>query len=262
MISETNKIILSPNSPRFSNGFIKLMSAHAYQSSLPKIIHINGENASGKSTLLREFIRYHTPLSSFPIYIADNEGGLSPSNLRKLFPTKTLELNKIYYFPCRTIHDLNQLLDSISLGPNNRSYGPILIINSFSRMLKATIGMIDNYSDYIHALHAICDHLLPKLSNLAIRKKILIILVHHVSFNRDYQATTPYFANLMNLLQGSWITLETTNLSPKKSIRTITFSNVLEEKINGKIKLRRTYHKRQYILSQGRFFIFNTEYSA
>ncbi len=255
MILEQTPTPESQNNIRFSNGFIKLMAAHAYHGSLPRIIHINGENASGKSTLLREFIRYYAPKTTQRIFIADNEGGLSSSHLRKMFSADSQILDRIYHFNSQTIKELLQLIDSLPLTSSPGANKPVLIVNSFSRLLKSTIGGGENYTDYIHSLHTFSDRLFPKLSDLAAKGNFLILLVHHVSFSPNYDSTIPYFADFMNLLQGSWISLKTTPVSRDQISRQITFSNIIQEEVKGKTRLRHISESRQYNLSHGRFLI-------
>ena len=231
------------------------MSAHTYQGELPKIIHINGENASGKSTLLREFIRYHMPISSQPIFIADNEGGLSPSILQNIFTSNHSLLERLYHFTCHSIQDLFQLLESLPMKRSSIKESPILIINSFSRILKSSLGSVTNYTDYIHAVHTFSDRLFPKLSKLSVKGNYLIILVHHITFNPVYNSEVPYYSDIIRMLQGSWISLKSMQNSPETWIREITFSNIIKNTSQGKSHLHRISKSRRYILNQGRFLI-------
>ncbi|UYP48495.1 hypothetical protein NEF87_004780 [Candidatus Lokiarchaeum ossiferum] len=255
MISKSTALNKPLKNPSYTNGFIKLMSAHSYREELPSIIHINGENASGKSTLLREFIRYHLPISTQPIYIADNEGGLSPSILQNMFSSKNSLLERMYHFSCQSVQDLFQLIESLPMNKNVKKERPILIINSFSRILKSTIGSVSNYADYIHAVHTFSDILFPKISTLTTKGNFLIILIHHITFNPIYNSEVPYYADFIQMLQGSWISLKSTQYSPEKWIREITFSNIIKRTSKGKSQLQRVSKSRRYILDQGRFLI-------
>jgi hypothetical protein len=225
-----------------------------YFSQKNRFLHLAGPNLSGKSTIIKDFIKHDIKESSRRYFIIDSEHKFSKRNYMNEFSIENQDrifVNNSQNF--KKISDTLKLLrqDVYPLEPND-----ILIIDSISNILKREMGNSEDYYDHMKALKYISEKIVPDMIDLAINKKLFIILSHHVTYHPGYNSNIPYYFDLMMSIAGMWIYLHRTTTGVKD--KTFQYDNFLtlsftfsKEKTNllvSETNLRQTY---QYLLKDG-----------
>ena len=249
-----------PKKKDVTDDFFSLISR--YFSSKNRILHVSGPNMSGKSTLIKEFIKHDIRDSSRKYFLIDSEKKFSKRNYmnefstgdqRRIFVNNSDNFDKII----KTLESLKK--DIFPLDPND-----ILIIDSFSNILKTEIVNSDDYLDTMKALKIFSEKIIPGMIDLVVDKKLYVILSHHVTFNPEYQSNIPYYFDLMMTIAGMWIYLSRTAKDVKD--KTFLYDNFLTisftfTKENSELKISQTNIRQTYgyTLKKGKVRVFMEE---
>ena len=179
-----------------------------YFSSKNKFLHLSGPNLSGKSTIIKEFIKHDIKQSKRRYFIIDSEKKFSKRNYMDEF--SQIDQSRIFVNNSDNFNKTTETLkllkkDIYPLGPKD-----ILIIDSFSNILKTEMGNCMDYYDNMKALNYISEKIVPDLIDLVVDKKIYVILSHHVTYHPGYNTNIPYYFDLMMTIAGMWIYLHQT----------------------------------------------------
>ncbi len=76
----------------------------------------------------------------------------------------------------------------------------ILILNSFSNILKTEMRNSLDYFDYVKVFNKISNEKVPNLIDLVVEKKLFVIHSHHKRYNPGYNSNIPYYFDvIMNI---------------------------------------------------------------
>nr|WP_147664651.1 ATP-binding protein [Candidatus Prometheoarchaeum syntrophicum]QEE17766.1 hypothetical protein DSAG12_03604 [Candidatus Prometheoarchaeum syntrophicum] len=235
-----------------------------YFSPKNRFLHLAGPNLSGKSTIIKEFIKHDIRKSSRKYFIIDSEQKFSKRNYMEEFSTG--DQARIYV---NHSNSLQKIRDTIRLLQTNLyplEPQDIVIIDSFSNILKREMGNGMDYYDNMKALNYLSEKIIPDLIDLVVDKKLYVILSHHVTYHPGYNTNIPYYFDLMMTIAGMWIYLHQTPKGVKdKSFQydnfltlSFTFSKKKQNSLISETNLRQTY---QYLLKDGKVKMFMGEFT-
>ncbi|MBA7584690.1 hypothetical protein ES708_26647 [subsurface metagenome] len=230
-----------------------------YYSPKNRFLHLSGPNLSGKSTIIKEFIKHDIKESKRRYFIIDSEKKFSKRNYMDEFSTGDRDrifVNNSDNFK-KTFETLNLLKKNVyPLEPKD-----ILIIDSFSNILKTEMGNCMDYFDNMKVLNYISQKIVPAMIDLVVDKKLFVILSHHVTYHPGYNSNIPYYFDLMMTIAGMWIYLyqttrgvkDKTFLYDKFLTLSFTFSKENSKLRVSQTNIRQTY---QYALKDGKVRVF------
>lgn len=258
--TQASKIKEVPKKEDITGDFFSLIAR--YFSPKNRFLHLSGANMSGKSTIIKEFIKHDIKQSRRKYFIIDSEKKFSKRNYMDEFSTGDRDrifVNNSDNFS-KTFETLNLLKKKVyPLDPKD-----ILIIDSFSNILKTEMGNCMDYFDNMKALNYMSEKIVPGLIDLVVEKKLYVILSHHVTYHPGYNSNIPYYFDLMMTIAGMWIYLHQTTkgvkdktfLYDKFLTLSFTFSNKNNELRVSETNIRQTY---QYDLKDGKVNVFMGE---
>ena len=230
-----------------------------YFSPKNRFLHLSGPNMSGKSTIIKEFIKHDIKTSKRKYFIIDSEKKFSKRNYMEEFSTgdhDRIFVNNSGNFD-KTMETLKLLQNDIyPLDPKD-----ILIIDSFSNILKTEMGNCMDYFDNMKVLNYMSEKIVPAMIDLVVDKKLYVILSHHVTYHPGYNSNIPYYFDLMLTIAGMWIYLHQTTTGVKNKTfqydkfltLSFTFSKKNSDLKISETNIRQTY---QYELEKGKVKVF------
>ncbi len=249
-----------PKKPDITDDFFSLITR--YFSPKNRFLHLSGPNMLGKSTIIKEFIKHDIKKSKRKYFIIDSEKKFSKRNYMSEFSNgdhDRIFVNNSGNFD-KTMETLKLLQkDVYPLDPQD-----ILIIDSFSNILKTEMGGCIDYYDDIKALNYMSDKIVPTLIDLVVDKKLYVILSHHVTYHPGYNSNIPYYFDLMMIIAGMWIYLyqttkgvkDKTFLYDKFLTLSFTFTKKNSDLKISQTNIRQTY---QYETNDGKIKVFMEE---
>ncbi len=164
------------------------------------VVHISGENAVGKTTLLLRLLNHTLNIDpSTHIYLFDTEGKFTQSRLKILKPHQ----DRIFRRSIATYDHLKHALKKMTV--ENKIYpGSYLVIHSISTLLRHALSLSDGYLQSVDSYQMFSNEILPSLISTALKIKCHLIITHHVVWDPNYAETRPAFFDLMQNLQGMW----------------------------------------------------------
>ena len=239
-----------------TDDFFSLISR--YFSSKNRFLHLSGPNLSGKSTIIKEFIKNDIKESSRKYFIIDSEKKFSKRNYIDEFSNE--DQSKIFV---NNSDNFIKIVETFSMLKNDIypiEPQDILIIDSFSNILKTEMGNCIDYFDNMKVLNFFSQKIIPDLIDLIVEKKLYVILSHHVTYHPGYKSNIPYYFDLMMTIAGMWIYLYQTTKGVKDKIFlydkfltiSFTFSRKNSDLLVSQTNIRQSY---QYILKDGKLKI-------
>lgn len=191
----------------------------------PALLHISGENAVGKTTLLLRFLEYR--LSSHPgaIYLLDTEGKFTKDRLQRLSP----HLDRVFCHPVASYDHLQHVLSNLKKDQNQNPTilpGSIIVIHSLSTLIRHSLALSDDYANFLLGYRKFTEEILPQLISLSLTLHTHLILTHHVAYDPTYGENRPAFYDLMQNLQGMWWFLTRTPI--KQSEKGLEYSHAVK----------------------------------
>jgi hypothetical protein len=208
-----------------------------------EILHIAGEDGTGRTTLILNYLLFALQNSEKKCYIIDGEHKFT----KKSFQLFGDLAQNVYISKKSRIKSMNSILKQL-MQSNLISERDILVINSLSEEIKQKLAFSENYADYISIVHDFINSTIPSLAYFLQKIPCKMIIRHQVSYDFDYDQTLPYFSRLMNLLPGAWIMLKK---QPFQKQNLLIFSYSFQN--NNKIK--KIQSKYNFYLENGGFII-------
>jgi hypothetical protein len=172
----------------------------------PRIIHIVGANAVGKTWLVGELLVKFLHLApAVPIYVLDTEQKFPlhriQANLQDLAHTTPLYLSQVSS-ELQLLHTLQEL--------RKRNERGIVVIDSISAILRSALLDSQSKSDFQfyakkQELQYFLEQIFPFLQYLT--NNYLVILTHQVYYNVMAHETQAYYHEVMHILHGIWVFL-------------------------------------------------------
>ncbi|MFX1595387.1 MAG: AAA family ATPase [Promethearchaeota archaeon] len=212
----------------FIKGLKKLCLHH-------NIISISGESGTGKTTLalfmVSNFLIDKRPYNDACVWIQAGER-FPFRRLSQLFQDQKKELEyiieSIFVIPEDPIFTYEQqgalierILDSNTVLPPNLRY---IVIDNISHHLRFQLMQYTNVSDISSLLNTFYDTQLIPLILFCIRKGIVLILIHEVTFSLKDQCNRPFFYKLYNRIKTIDIVLSNIFNTKEKNLQ-ITFNS-------------------------------------
>ncbi|QEE16307.1 ATP-binding protein [Promethearchaeum syntrophicum] len=229
-----------------------------YFSPKNRFLHLAGPNLSGKSTIIKEFIRYDIRKSSRRYFIIDSEQKFSIRNYMHEF--SSIHQNRIFVNNSQNFTKITATLNLLQQDVYPLESNDIVIIDSISNILKRELGNGMDYYDNMKALKYISEKIVPALIDLVVDKHLFVILSHHVTYHPGYNTNIPYYFDLMMSIAGMWIYLHQTPKGVKdKSFQydnfltlSFTFTKEKQNHLVSETNIRQTY---RYLLKDGKVTI-------
>ena len=177
-----------PKKEDITEDFFSLIAR--YFSPKNRFLHLSGPNMSEKSTIIKEFIKHDIKSSKRKYFIIDSEKKFSKRNYLNEFSTgdqARIFVNNSDNFS-KTFETLNLLKKNVYPLESQ----DILIIDSFSNILKTEMGNCMDYFDNIKTLNHMSEKIVPAMIDLVVEKKLFVILSHHVTYHPGYNSNIPY----------------------------------------------------------------------
>ena len=246
-----------PEKQDITEDFFSLIAR--YFSNKNRFLHLSGPNLSGKSTIIKEFIKHDIKESKRRYFIIDSEKKFSKRNYMDEFSPR--DQAKIFVNNSDNFRKTSDTLRLLQKNVYPLEPQDILIIDSFSNILKTEMGNCMDYFDNMKALNYMSEKIVPGLIDLVVDKKLYVILTHHVTYHPGYNSNIPYYFDLMMMIAGMWIYLHQTTKGVKEKTfqydnfltLSFTFSNKKSNLKVSETNLRQTY---QYQLKEGKVKVF------
>ena len=208
------------------------------------VVNISGESGTGKTSFALYLVSQLLQNEEYCIWIQASES----------FPKKRLEtmygknrkrldtiLNQVFIAPdrCFATYDAQSEF-MVKINHENYLFPPnlqFIVIDNISHHLRFKLSQVSEISEKVLLLDKFYSSELLPLILYCSREKIILILIHEVSFNVKLQKTQPFFYKLYGRIEGANIVL-TQSLYTKKrvmdlAIKDQSYSFQFEIKNNG-----------------------------
>ncbi len=180
---------------------------HYFTQEPSKILHIAGPAGSGRNLLINNYIKWFLSQFKQSVYILDCDHKYSKRSFNH-FPSFR---NRIFLSHVPTdLHLADQLKylasDQMDIDPHD-----LLILNSISNKLKQRLANSNSFTDFQIISREYVEDVFPSIFKIIREKRCNFLIVHHVSYNFEYQSNLPYFYDLMQYLPGCWLILKPEN---------------------------------------------------
>jgi hypothetical protein len=197
---------LPQNSSSLNTGLYTILDRYL-EPPTQNFIHISGENTTGKSILVKNFLHHVLNSPKAPrIFYIDTENKFSVRQYQTLFSRKAQ--NSVFLNQPSSISDFLKQLRNMRSSNYKIREGDYLVVDSISAFQKQLMVPAENYHEWKAELLYMTEQIVPQLISLAVRKGLKIILIHQVSYNPEIEANLPYYFDLFQQIKGIWVFLK------------------------------------------------------
>jgi hypothetical protein len=196
-----------PIPPKLSNSdkFFSFITTILSEEQALNFLHITGANSTGKSILCREVLLHYLISNSTAVcYLIDTENKVSKQSFEQFPSGIRKQINKMSCSDPKKLKEIFRLLKNDIFQLNSKS---IIVIDSISKIIKDILASCEDKSEYNHEINDFITEIIIPIKQIVLKYHCKVICTHHNSFNKTYEIDTPYFLDLMQDLEGNWLSL-------------------------------------------------------